>query len=79
MLLMNRKLQPWYLLIKASDKIKKCSIQSSPARQFSNSRLLFLIFANWRLHGVLDPRRHNSAPLSNANDALIVIHDIVVA
>ena len=32
----------------------KKSIQLSPANPFSNSRSLFLIFANWRLRGVLD-------------------------
>ena len=57
----------------------KKNIQLSPANPFSNSRSLFLIFANWRLRGVLDPRKHNSAPLSIANDTLVFIHDIVAA
>lgn len=37
---------------------KPCSIQ------LSHSRSLFLIFAIWRLRGVLDPRKHNRVPLS---------------
>ena len=57
----------------------KKSIQLSPANPFSISRSLFLIFANWRLRGVLDPRKHNSAPLSIANNTLVLIHDIVAA
>ena len=55
------------------------NVQLSPAKPFSNSRSLFLIFANWRLRGVLEPRKHNSAPLSIANDTLVFIHDIVAA
>ena len=58
---------------------KKNNIQLSPANPFSNSISLFLTFANWRLRGVLDPRKHNSAPLSIANDTLVLIHDIVAA
>ena len=55
--------------------VAKKIIQLSPAKPFSNSRSFFLIFANWRLRGVLDPRKHNSAPLSIANDTLVLIHD----
>ena len=58
---------------------QKKNIQLSPANPFSNSRSLFLIFTNWRLRGVLDPRKHNSAPQSIANDTLVLIHDIVAA
>ena len=57
----------------------KKTIQLSPANPFSNSRSLLLIFANRRLRGVLDPRKHNSAPLSIANDTLVRIQDIVAA
>ena len=68
----------WHVLHGVVVLLQK-NIQLSPAKPFSNSRSLFLIFANWRLRGVLDPRKHNSAPLSIANDTLVLIHDIVAA
>ena len=68
----------WYVLHGVVMLLRK-NIQLSPAKPFSNSRSLFLIFANGRLRGVLDPRKHNSAPLSIANDTLALIHDIVAA
>ena len=63
------------IIIKGKTK-KACSIQLSAAKPFSNSRSLFLIFAIWHLRGVLDPRKHNSAPLSITNNTLVLIHDI---
>ena len=53
------------------------NIQLSSAKPFSNSRSLFLIFANWHLRGVLGPRKHNSAPLSITSDTLVLIRDII--
>ena len=51
----------WHLL-HGVDMLLEKNVQLSPAKPFSNSRSLFLIFAKWRLRGVLDPRKHNSAP-----------------
>ena len=68
----------WHVLHGVVMLLQK-NIQLSPAKPFSNSGSLFLIFANWRLRGVLDPRKHNSAPLSIANYTLVLIHDIVAA
>ena len=67
------------IIIKEKKQKKACSIQLSPAKPFSNSRSLFLIFAIWHLRGVLDPRKHNSAPLSITNNTLVLIHDIFAA
>ena len=58
---------------------KNIYIQLSPAKSFSNSRSLFLIFGNWCLCSVLDPHKHNSAPLSIANNTSVFIHAIIAA